>query len=58
MSPIMTMNSLTPEEIRQEVKEMQEFRKKLLASPAKAKKFFDAVRKACGEGVPARRARH
>lgn len=54
----MTMNSLTPEEIRQEVKEMQEFRKKLLASPAKAKKFFDAVRKACGEGVPARRARH
>jgi len=57
MSPIMTINSLTPVEIRQEVKEMQDFRKKLEASPAKAKKFFKSVRLACGEGVPVKKAK-
>ena len=57
MWPILTINSLTPDEIRQDVKEMQEFRKKLVASPAKAKKFFKTVRLACGEGVPVKKAK-
>ena len=57
MWPILTINSLTPDEIRQDVKEMQEFRKKLAASPAKAKKFFKTVRLACGEGVPVKKAK-
>jgi len=49
MSPITTINSLSAAEIRTEVKEMRAFAKELAASKTKARKFFDAVRKACGE---------
>lgn len=48
MAPTTTMNSLSAAEIQAEVREMREFRKKLLASPKEAKKFLDAVHKASG----------
>jgi len=46
MAPTTMMNSLSAAEIQAEVREMREFRKKLLASPKAAKKFLDAVHKA------------
>ena len=45
MSPIMTINSLTPNEILSEIREMRAVAKKLTANKAEAKRFLAAVRK-------------
>jgi|GEM_PF-5372574 len=46
----MTINTLTPNEIRSEIREMRAFAKELASNKLKAKKFFSAVSIACGQG--------
>jgi hypothetical protein len=54
MSPIVTIQTLTPSEIRQECKEMRAYARKLAADKPMARKFFRAVQVASGQLSPAR----
>ena len=54
MSPIATIQSLTPSEIRQECKEMRAYARKLASNKPMARKFFRAVQVASGQVLPVR----
>ena len=49
MSPIATIHTLTPSEIRKECCEMRAYAKKLSSDKTMARKFFHAVRVASGQ---------
>jgi hypothetical protein len=54
MSPIATIQTLTPSEIRQECKEMKAYARRLAADKPMARKFFRAVQVATGQIRPTR----
>ena len=52
MSPIATIHTLTPSEIRKECREMRAYAKKLSSDKTMARKFFHAVQVASGQVRP------
>jgi hypothetical protein len=54
MSPIATIQTLSPSDIRKECKEMRAYARKLAADKPMARKFFRAVQVASGQIRPAR----
>ena len=54
MSPIASIQTLTPSQIRRECKEMRAYARKLAADKPLARKFFRAVQVASGQVRPVR----